>query len=660
MTERFDPVVIPIVEVDRVLSDFERAELGQWYWVDRGRDPDEEQELMCVMEIGTNFVQLSGPEMGGNTLSRIHRDEFEERLILEPNAGHHIQLMVNRYQLAMEENMAEIQALTESLGIAPQLEHQSNGDAEGKALATLNGQVDVGAFKRSLILAKKETLPELFKKNKDIAKELGRWMAAPSMPLKAKLGPMEESVKKIDDRIFNIELYAGIFETIHTLSEGQPAPRDEKLRILQRRLYCDEECLLDYESGGMDFNGMAEFDKWLAKPVNRDRILPFPRCMVSLRVRRVEKDRSHMGLNAFVHIREALADKYTYLIVRNGEQLYRVCCEQDFGELMFPGKEVYDPSEPMMMKVWASDRIDQMMPKRTYDSIIAEQDKRKALSQAWKAENPRAEWEAANPDSDWYYANPHDRYRGDSLNPGDWEPFDDTSTYFDAGMRKIQSQIKEYNRIALIVQGLFDRTQTLLPHNPVQMWRPSSFAASVELVYDSTMALHWGDAPDIHEYVASCNALISSESILFGQDHEWQKREAERENERERNNWRISDSHRSRYTLLKPTGDPGPGRVAKPASIAPRSKNAVFTWMKESRPYSENYIRATIKVPFDKLFNVSAYKLGDYKRFFTDPRTRARYLQWAPMLLSAEDYHRGKLKAQEPFSGELPKKPKWR
>jgi hypothetical protein len=43
------------------------------------------------------------------------------------------------------------------------------------------------------------------------------------------------------------------------------------------------------------------------------------------------------------------------------------------------------------------------------------------------------------------------------------------------------------------------------------------------------------------------------------------------------------------------------------------------------------------------LLNVSAYKPGDYKRFFSDPRTRKEYLKWAPLMLAAEDYHAGVL-----------------
>ena len=52
----------------------------------------------------------------------------------------------------------------------------------------------------------------------------------------------------------------------------------------------------------------------------------------------------------------------------------------------------------------------------------------------------------------------------------------------------------------------------------------------------------------------------------------------------------------------------------------------------------EETIPCSIKVPEEKLFNVSAYKPGDYKQFFQDSRTRAGYLKWAALLLSAEEY----------------------
>ena len=93
----------------------------------------------------------------------------------------------------------------------------------------------------------------------------------------------------------------------------------------------------------------------------------------------------------------------------------------------------------------------------------------------------------------------------------------------------------------------------------------------------------------------------------------------------------------------------------------PRSRKAVFAWYRERlRDDTGHYfvpvgkrhgdpIRATITVPASELFNVSAYRTGDYKQFFQDHRTRAQYLQWAPMLIAAEEYWAGNAKVQEPI-----------
>ena len=45
--------------------------------------------------------------------------------------------------------------------------------------------------------------------------------------------------------------------------------------------------------------------------------------------------------------------------------------------------------------------------------------------------------------------------------------------------------------------------------------------------------------------------------------------------------------------------------------------------------------------------SVDAYKPGDFKISFNDPRTRADYVKWAPFLLAAEDYHAGKRKVND-------------
>jgi hypothetical protein len=75
-------------------------------------------------------------------------------------------------------------------------------------------------------------------------------------------------------------------------------------------------------------------------------------------------------------------------------------------------------------------------------------------------------------------------------------------------------------------------------------------------------------------------------------------------------------------------------------------KKCCFKWERENKRYSRYHqkpIKESVSVPVGVLLNVEAYTLGDYHQFFDDPRTRCEYLQWAPLLLAAEDFHAGKL-----------------
>ena len=109
--------------------------------------------------------------------------------------------------------------------------------------------------------------------------------------------------------------------------------------------------------------------------------------------------------------------------------------------------------------------------------------------------------------------------------------------------------------------------------------------------------------------------------------------------------WRDRDV-KWRPTRYKPQGNPGPGNLAKVVKWSPNSKRAKFVWNRERirdniRLYSSEFIETSVTVDAEHLFNVSAYKKGDYLQFFRDPRTREQYLKWAPLLMEAEEYVRG-------------------
>jgi len=638
--------------------------LGQWYWVndeaswggetdDDGKKLKEGQKyrwLGCVMEIGSNYVKLKSPpgERGSSSV-RVHFDEFDKELTPAPEADQYIADRQGRARLQVRSLLEEVRALTAKLGVVPtrQIADDSDDDddtasGEGQnALVVVSSQPDTKAYKNALVKAAEKTLPALFAQIKEANQQLAKWMLAPTMPLEASIGPMEQSIGAVKERIYTIELYAGLTEEAVKCCDGEPAAIAEKLHVMQRRLYMDEECLANYEAGGMEFKDIEKFDAWLSRPENRDRLLPFPRTLVAFRVRRHTKDRESDGniRTMFVNFSLEDADKTTFLYVRNGEQLWRVDCDFVFDEMIIPNKDQFDPGEPMMVKV-SFGRIDEMMPKKRWESLVAEE-----------AEQYRKykEWEKANPGDNNWIENPFHKSIGFRHEyKHEWKPFDQTNVYFDDVLREIEAEIKKYNRIAVIVQGLFDRSEVLHPHVPVRMWEPDSFARSVELVYDAVTLTH-GDKPDFEAFREKLNAQITPDSILVGQEDYWLRREAERENKRIRNDYRHRGTHPN-YKRYRPDDSPGPGYVGKATEWKARSRKAVFRWTRESRDWRRpryerpDAVKQSVEVPANELLNVSAYKPGDFKQFFSDPRTRREYLKWAPLLLAAEDYHAGKVR----------------
>lgn len=589
--------------------------VGQWVWV-KGRDWEDEtvtEWLACVTDLGSNYVELCAPS--GSAI-RVHFDDATEKLRHEPDPDAVINAQIHRWTHESKRLLSEVRELSARLGLktagalpAP----HAQGSATG--LVVMSGQTDIAGYKAELIEAKDATLPALFEEIRRVNEKLKVWMTAPTLPLKASISSMKESLGEITDRLFNLSLYAGLVENAVRCSDGTPASPEAKLHVMQRRLYMDEECLLNYTAGGMTFSNINAFDAWLSKPENRDRILPFPRTLVAMRVRRRAQDREWDGslLSTWINIHAEHRDKFTYLYVRNGEQVWRIGCEMEFGEMIFPDKSLYDPSEAMMVRVFAG-HVSETITRGEYDARYAQ-------------------WETTPEAKRWSL----------SFRPENWSPCDSSNVYFDECLAIIASKIKEYNRIVLIIQGLFDRSQVLHPHPPVQTWTPDGFNQAIQLVYDAQMVLDNGAPPDFEAYRARCNASLTAGSITAGQDIYWEVCMAEREMRRRRADYRLSESERYRtIKRWRPDGNPGPGTVAVIQEWKPRNRVAKFKWQRQRwTRYGDEHADASVQVPATALFNVSAYTPGDYLQFFRDHRTRAQYLQWAPLLLAAEDYHAG-------------------
>lgn len=548
--------------------------------------------FMAVLHVGSNYLRLE--DLHGHCY-RVHLDDWKDECRRVPDPDQRIADSVNHWQHRLQAATTEIGRVMSAVGIEGR---QLASDTEALAVSVGTGPAD--AHKTALSETKEE-LPHLYAQIERAGKQLGRWMAARALPMRAISRSLNDRVTAIDSQLLAVDLYAGLSEDAKKVKRGKPAPIDERLHLFQRMHYMDEECLLDYEHGGMDYKKITQFDKWLRKPHNFKRLFPHPRCAVAFRVRRERKERQGNSIGDFIMIAfEEEQDRATFLYVRNGAQLWRVECAVDFGELLFP--DLAHSTITAGQELWA---------KKDGSRIRTRADLEQEYGDEWE-----------------------DRARRQKLHP-----FNDSSVYFDDMRESIAKDMAEYNRVALLFQGLLDRSAVLHPHPPVQLWDAESFDSFVTLVFDKDRAITAGEAPDFREYVRQLSETVEVGSFTIGQQESWWERE------RARHNSKLY-GYREKVYSDSPywwPGRKGPGFIAPVSSL--RRGTAKFEWERKGLKRQRDkfpMVQDSIRLPTELLFNVSAYQPGDYKRFFHDPRTRADYLKWAPILLAAEDWHAGK------------------
>lgn len=143
--------------------------------------------------------------------------------------------------------------------------------------------------------------------------------------------------------IRTLNLYTGVGVEVTQLAEGEGAAPHEPLTIMQAKLFADEEVAAHIDvDASFDFSSMPDFDALLASdPRFRDQLLPTPRCVVSMAVRRRDIDYGDSGSNQY---RNEI-NRRVFLLVRNGGNLYRVHSAEETHERtprLFPTKDELD------------------------------------------------------------------------------------------------------------------------------------------------------------------------------------------------------------------------------------------------------------------------------------------------------------------------------
>jgi hypothetical protein len=585
-------------------------------------DPDDGW-IGCVVEVGSNYIQLKAVD---DSSLRVHLDNVDQHLVRIPDPGRLIERKTALLKSQMDGYMREVVALTSRLGVASA--GALTTGSEVAALALRPSSEPVGDYKAALELAHKTTLPDLFSKIESTGKRLSLWMKAPMLPMRAQAEAMKSSLKKIESRIFNVELYAGLIEQVERIADGEPASLEEPIRLFQRRAYMDEECLARYEAGGMDFAGIPAFDRWLTRHENITRLLPFPRCALAFQVRRKVKERERPSdLGGFIRIlAEEKADMQTFLYMRNGEQVYRLDTAIDFGEKLFPDLDHIDKLGGGAL-LWAEHGYmhgTRILTDAEYQGLLEEE---------------------ARELRKWNELPKNRRIFPPRKESTRFKRFDKDNLYYDEIARHIASQIEAHNRLVIVLQGLLDRSPVFHPHPPWSLWSESGMRA-LDLIYDDSRALVGGAAPDFEAYRARLNASLKVGDVTVGQEHAWMRSESKKELHRLRNGrhrWGY-DQERFHPELVRPWQSPGPGLVGRVVAVSKRAKTCSFEWerKRERQQYGKpEMMTERLSLSIGKILNISAYTPGDFQIFFSDPWTRANYLEWAPLLLVAEEYHAG-------------------
>lgn len=221
-------------------------------------------------------------------------------------------------------------------------------------------------LKRSRLISIEETCKQLLRNRMTQMKSIMR--------------EFEAKITKLKRIIFTIELYLGIEEHIHQIKQGKSS--DDTIYLMQQRLYMDEE-LGDPTDNGLEIKDIEMFDEWLLKKneyyqmFNYELFVPFQKSVRIMRVRRYEKDR---GIeNPFLREIMSRGDFETYILIRNGENIYRICSKLNFGEKLFP-----EPDE--LIKIYEKEREHLLNVNRRNGEMLDDNRKEQLAQQRMKDE----------------------------------------------------------------------------------------------------------------------------------------------------------------------------------------------------------------------------------------------------------------------------------
>lgn len=328
--------------------------------------------------------------------------------------------------------------------------------ATSGALVPVGGaEVDAASMKRGLA----EMRATVIRKQQELEAATGRLrgeLDAQMDAARAALAPVEKFVARLGEMIDTVNLYLGRDEEIVTLRDGEPAPEGTPIVCRSMVLAMDEESAIDPEGGGIDARRIEEFDEWLmADPAHLSQVLPEERGVVVVVPSKQHRDYG----DPWTSRRMDEANRHSYWLIRNGERVFRMDTVFEVGYRLVPGRDEFTG-------LFYEERTD-------------------------------------------YSTTPYTRMRV-PLEPGShgWQQAEEKQ-----GARE-----RHYMKVALILQGLIDRTTVFhpLPAPGISLLKQDSYdAGHVVLIDEDENALGTGRQP-FREWLREHNAELRPGMRIVG------------------------------------------------------------------------------------------------------------------------------------------------
>jgi hypothetical protein len=437
---------------------------------------------------------------------------------------------------------------------------------------------------------------------RDAIEEQRRQLDAQLAAMTAALGPLQEQAGLLQEGIWSINLYLGVGEGIVALADGEPAPAGTPIHVRQGVLAMDEESAIAAEDGGIDHMQVDEFDAWItASQDHIDQLIPEPRGVVAIMPRRSAKDYG----DAWSNTARNAENHATYLLIRNGGCLYRYIAQ---------GFSAGPRLTPLR------DEFTRLFTERRWDPAAGES-------------------------------------RMVALQPG--------TPGWARAERAASARERHFYRVALILQGLVDRTAVFhpLPVPQLSLLHPQAYDdGHVVLVSDEELALTSRRQP-FRKWLAGLNAQLRPGMRVVGnfRSEAWRNANECYDGDRPRydRHSRVHPRNASHpvsgavYTIDRREGDwlvlayDRTDEVWRRDVPVPDSPGRVYSGLFPAPPRQRATVRIspadTFIIPVDL---VTAAQCEEYLRSRTD---RHLYVEMFPVLKAAIAARRAEAAAEEPM-----------